>query len=62
MSNNPAVSPLQMLDWRIAEFTASNNVITPANEIPHTWKIKAHIDSLEPVNNQLRAADRKSVV
>lgn len=56
MSNNQAVSPLQMLDWRIAEFTASNNVVTPANEIPHTWKIKAHIDSLEPVNNQLRAA------
>ena len=56
MNNSMAVSPLQMLDWRIAEFSASNNVVNPSPEITHSWKIRAHIDPLDSIDNQLRAA------
>lgn len=54
MSN--AVSPLRMLDWRIADFNASNNVINPAVDIPHAWTVNAHIEHLEAAENLLHAA------
>ena len=55
MNNNAVVSPFQMLDWRIAEFSASNNVLFPSAEIPHTWKIKAGINHMDAVDNKLQA-------
>lgn len=54
--NDNAVSPVQMLDWRIADFTFSNNVIAPSAEIPHSWTINAHINHMEPSDHHLRAS------
>ena len=50
-----AISPLQMLDWRIGEISFSNNVFKPSASIPHNWTINAHIEHLESVGPQLRA-------
>ncbi len=55
MNNNTATSPLQMLDWRIAEFSASNNILFPSADIPHTWKIKASINQFDSTDNKLHA-------
>ena len=54
MSN--AVSPLRMLDWRVADFKFSNNVINPAVDIPHVWTVNAHINHLDSPDDRLHAA------
>lgn len=49
------ISPFQILDWRILSFNCTNSIISIPEDIEHRWTIKAHIDYLEPMEEQLNA-------
>ena len=58
MSEKSVISPFQILDWRILAFNCSNPMLNIPEDIEHQWTIKAHIENIEPEENQLRAIVR----
>lgn len=55
MSEKNVISPFQILDWRILSFSCYNPLFNIHEDIEHHWTIKAHIDPLAPVEEELRA-------
>lgn len=53
--NNNAVSPLQMIDWRIGKFSFTNHTVSLPSDVLHHWTINAHIDHLETTGSILHA-------
>lgn len=55
MNEPTAISPFQILDWRILSFNCTNSIISVPEDVAHHWTLKAHIDYLEPSDDQLNA-------
>ncbi|MBO4484429.1 MAG: hypothetical protein J5738_03480 [Lachnospiraceae bacterium] len=55
MKDENVISKFQIRDWRVAGFDCTNTVLSIPREIDHHWKINAHIDSVEPDGELLRA-------
>ncbi len=53
MSETSAISPFQIIDWRILRFSCSNPILIIPADIEHHWMINAHIENFDAVDQKL---------
>ena len=56
MEKNKAISPFQIVDWRILSFNCVNPIFAIPVDIEHNWTIKAHIEKIDSDEDCFRGA------